>query len=243
MLLGLLISFLIPFSASAGGCPYGVPAEVGQTFKYPILGYPGCEVRPTQEAAGFLAVKVKRDRFSEMTEKELKKELKSEPIPVVKAPDERLYMIDHHHQALATYQTGQKSAYFKLEHDLSALSDMTEFWGQMKKNKWVREIDHRGLPLKIPEGLPLSVLKLKDDPYRSLAWFVRREGGYEKVSVEFAEFEWADFFRNRIKFDKLENGLKSTVKKAVKLAHSDEARNLPGWTPHKINCPKLFETK
>jgi len=49
--------------------------------------------------------------------------------------------------------------------------------------------------------LPERVAELEDDPYRSIAWYVRNrsdeEGGpgFYKVNVEFFEFLWADYLR------------------------------------------------
>jgi hypothetical protein len=45
--------------------------------------------------------------------------------------------------------------------------------------------------------LPKTLEAMTDDPYRSLAWFVRQKGGFCKSPREFAEFAWADWFRSK----------------------------------------------
>ena len=45
--------------------------------------------------------------------------------------------------------------------------------------------------------LPRRLQDLPDDPYRTLAWLVRKNEGFCKSSQEFAEFTWADWMRNQ----------------------------------------------
>lgn len=235
------LSVLSP-SASADEWPTIDEIYVGDTFKYPLLGVRGHEVRPTQAAVGFSAIEAKREEMKEMGHDELRDALKRDPIPVVAAPDGAFYVIDHHHQALAAYRTGRENAFFVLDADYSKLPDMAEFWSRMRKKKWVREFDRFGRPMEIPAGLPRSILGLKDDPFRGLAWFVRKRGGYRKSGVEFAEFLWADFFRTRVRIGKSAKEFKASVKEAVALAHSPSAKGLPGWNPHDVGCLSYLET-
>jgi hypothetical protein len=52
--------------------------------------------------------------------------------------------------------------------------------------------NHRGRgPLDV-EQLPQKVTGLTDDPYRSLAWAVRKRGGFQKTTASFSEFQWAN---------------------------------------------------
>ncbi len=80
---------------------------------------------------------------------------------------------------------------------------------------------------KTPGELPKTVAAMTDDPYRSLAWAVNSEGGYEDSDVPYADFYWADFFRERIDI----RDFKKATAEGVKLAHSPEAKGLPGYTP------------
>jgi hypothetical protein len=71
---------------------------------------------------------------------------------------------------------------------------------------------------------------LEDDPFRSLAGEIRRTGGFAKDTTPFAEFLWADFFRRRIKRKDVQKHFGSAARRALKLAKSEDARYLPGWS-------------
>jgi hypothetical protein len=63
---------------------------------------------------------------------------------------------------------------------------------------------------------------------------VRHEGGYENSDKTFAEFKWANFFRDRkILHRHGRQGYGKVLKKAVALARSKAARGLPGYTGNK----------
>jgi hypothetical protein len=78
--------------------------------------------------------------------------------------------------------------------------------------------------------LPRDIRGVADDPYRSLAWFVRKAGAFENSDRNYAEFKWANFFRARRLLDR--NGLTElprALPKAVKIAQSPAAKGLPGF--------------
>jgi hypothetical protein len=58
--------------------------------------------------------------------------------------------------------------------------------------------DEHGI-LRGVAAIPSNVAGLIDDPYRSLAAFVRNAGGYIKTPEPSAGFQWADFFRTRVR--------------------------------------------
>jgi hypothetical protein len=68
--------------------------------------------------------------------------------------------------------------------------------------------------------------KLIDDPYRSLAGYVRDAGGFAKTPTAFAEFLWADFFRPRVRIGPTRPEFDQSVEAAMKLATSSEAAHL-----------------
>jgi hypothetical protein len=70
---------------------------------------------------------------------------------------------------------------------------------------------------------------LVDDPYRSLAGYVRNAGGYVKTDAVFAEFLWADFFRHRVRIGPGRAGFEAAVQRAMALAHDPAAGELPGF--------------
>jgi hypothetical protein len=80
-------------------------------------------------------------------------------------------------------------------------------------------------------AIPDVVSGLTDDPYRSLAAFVRDAGGYVKTPEPFAEFQWAEFYRTRIPMWANEFQFNAAVEQGVHLASSPDARTLPGSKP------------
>jgi hypothetical protein len=228
--------------ARAGELPTIDDLYVGDEFKYPVL-----KLRPTQAAYGALAVRKKSEDLADIREEEgkkaLRKELKKEVIPVVAAPDGRFYLIDHHHLARAAHDMGRENVFCILEKDYSKLGSMDEFWKRMREKKWVRDVDELGRKIRIPDGLPKSVLQLRNDPYRSLAWYVRQSGGYRKSNVEFAEFEWADFFRKDRRFDVGTTAaeFRRALAAALEIVHTKETKHLPGWTKKPAKCQNWME--
>jgi hypothetical protein len=94
--------------------------------------------------------------------------------------------------------------------------------------------------------LPAHVKDLSNDPYRGLAWYVRTHFGYNKMPADFAEFQWAQFFRMRMILDNrlLKNQIEDVdillakmkdadrevlIEEAIHLANSSEAAGLPGY--------------
>jgi hypothetical protein len=78
--------------------------------------------------------------------------------------------------------------------------------------------------------LPKDIRGLADDPYRSLAWFVRKAGAFENSERNFAEFKWANFFRAKELLDRDGLvGMPQALIKAVALAQTPAAKHLPGF--------------
>ena len=104
------------------------------------------------------------------------------------------------------------------------------FWKWMFKNRNAYPFCQFGEGPREALYLPRDIRGLADDPYRSIAWFVRKAGGFENSDRNFAEFKWANFFRKKGLLDRHGiNGLTIALKKAAKLAQSPEAKGLPGY--------------
>ncbi len=185
-------------------------------------------IHPTQFSVGLRSVKEKEKKLEEMSSQEKKGYLKKHPIPVVIGPEDTYYSVDKHHLALALLDLHQESTYAYILDDLSEL-DASHFWEEMIRNNRVYLKNENGQGPLDPNSLPHTITELRDDPYRSLAAAVRLRGGYEKSKTLFSEFRWADFFRERIVIEEGERGFKKAVKEGVKLAHSPEAKDLPGY--------------
>ncbi|MFL9867759.1 ParB/Srx family N-terminal domain-containing protein [Paraburkholderia fungorum] len=190
------------------------------------------QLRPLQATVGMLEVDAKRKRLLAMDAKSLKDFLKSAPIPTVIGKRDRHFVIDHHHLARALWDGGIKKAFAAVVADLSQLPD-TKFWDTVIEKRWVHPYDERGV-LRAISAIPDEVSELTDDPYRSLAAFVRDAGGYLKTPEPFAEFQWAEFYRTRVPMWTSESQFRAAVEQSVHLAWSPDARTLPGFKSRRV---------
>jgi hypothetical protein len=177
---------------------------------------------------GMKAVEEKIKKLESMSEKKLKEYLQRKEIPVV-IRGEEIYIIDHHHLVMAVHKADidREKVYLRVIENWSDL-DRKTFWDKMIKNNYCRLIDPNGKAVS-PSALPKRIWQLKDDPYRSLAYFVREEGGFLKTKTPFVEFIWADFFRKYIRPEEIKRSFNKALERAFELAQSPKARSLPGY--------------
>ena len=187
------------------------------------------QLRPTQVTVGMLQVRHKQKRLKELVRRpsELVDFILEHPIVVVLGPAAKVYVIDHHHLALALIREKFETAPMNVEDDFSALP-LGAFWKKMQAKHFVHAYDAKGQHCAI-SAIPLTLRKLKDDPFRSLAGFAREAGGFNKVPAPFAEFLWADYFRIHIHRHLVEHSFHKALKHALKLARLPEAAHLPGY--------------
>jgi len=189
---------------------------------------PILSLRPTQMTVGMREVKEKRKRFRERESTKKQDELIGKHmIPVVVGPDERYYVVDHHHLARALHDEGIKDILVAVIGDLTMVGK-DAFWGVMDNKRWVYPYDAKGERRHFKD-LPKSIPDLKDDPFRSLAGELRRAGGFAKDTTPFSEFLWADFLRRQMSRKLVEDNFTRAMDKALELAKSQDAIYLPGW--------------
>lgn len=211
--------------------------------KYPEMALE--DLLPTQITVGMLAMRHKAHHLHSLKNdpKKLKEYLDARPIEIVLGPGGKAYVIDHHHLALAMIHEGYKTAQVKIVTDFSNETSQDAFWKKMeegdgKGKKYVHPYDENG-KLRAISALPRRLKDLIDDPYRSLAGFVRDNGGFKKDFTPFAEFEWADHFRKLIPLKEVNDHFGKSLRLAMKLARLPEAAHLPGFLgPKKKPGPK-----
>ncbi|MBG1233552.1 ParB-like protein [Aestuariivirga litoralis] len=186
-------------------------------------------LRPTQIAVGMKLVKAKRRGLHARLREpqELVDFILDNPMRVVAGPKTKLYVIDHHHLAFALLEEGFKTAPVVLVADLSTLP-VADFWAQMEAKGWLYPFDGDGRK-QTAAAIPRDIEDMQDDPYRSLAGFVRQEGGFLKSPAPYAEFAWADYYRPLIARKLLKRDFDKAVRMARKLAGKPEAAHLPGF--------------
>lgn len=98
---------------------------------------PILSLRPTQMTVGMREVKEKRKRWREHKSKKKQAELLGKHmIPVVLGPDQRHYVVDHHHLARALHDEGVKDILVTVIADLTMV-DRDAFWGVLDNKRWV----------------------------------------------------------------------------------------------------------
>jgi hypothetical protein len=189
------------------------------------------ELRPTQFSVGFKEVDQRAANIAGKSPKQLKAYLEEHLALVVIGPGGVPYLIDGHHLCLAMLKAGKgETIVARVEANWRGLSG-DEFWKTMQDHRWVYPYDNRGRGPLDPQTLPKHVTEMTDDPYRSLAWEVRKRGGYGKTTISFAEFKWANFFRSRIPIGDGQGDYQRAIDAALKISHSPEAKDLPGYKP------------
>jgi hypothetical protein len=205
---------------------------------------PTLSLKPTQFAVGLLEIEYKVVEFKKMKKKKLLRLIDETPVPVVISPWKELCVIDHHHFLFACWHANIFKVRIKIVKDFSKDKlSYHQFWQKMTKLNYAYLYDQFGKGPQNALYLPMDVRGMADDPYRSLAWITRKEGGYENSNQTFAEFAWADFFRAHKLLDSQgRRGFHKATSKAVKLATSAGARRLPGFL-NKKKLEKAVDTK
>ena len=189
-------------------------------------------LRPTQITVGMIEVHEKKTHLAKMTDHHhrLTEFLAEHLIPVVEGPGEKYFVIDHHHLGRALCEAAIDGASLEIVEDLSDL-DLGDFWREMDRRQWVHPYDEQGRK-QLYDLIPHHLNQLRDDPYRSLAAYVRHAGGYDKSQKPFAEFVWADYFRPRITVALLNEHFEQAVERALGLAGHAECAQMPGYRRH-----------
>jgi hypothetical protein len=199
-------------------------------------------LRPLQGAVGMGEVQQKADKIKKKPKKEENK-LAADPIKVVRGPGGQLFVTDHHHGARAWLLAGYSSGMCSIEPAPSS-SDPEKFWMQLKDLKKVH-LENKDGGVIAPDALPMSLEQLPDDPYRTLAWMLRKKDGFCRALMpqkEFAEFIWADWMRVQKELPPAQVAAapKKFLETALKLAKSPAAARLPGYVgdkPVSFTCP------
>ncbi|MBL8396205.1 MAG: ParB/Srx family N-terminal domain-containing protein [Candidatus Accumulibacter sp.] len=215
------------------------------------------DLHPTQCAVGLDEVHARAESIRNKSKDELMAYLITRPVPVVIGNDNKFCLTDHHHLARAVWEAAKKDNEAGIDEDNArvvvevlynwhVLKDY-DFWKAMQGNAWVYLFDQAGGGPIQPAKLPRHVKDLRNDPYRGLAWYVRSHFGYSKRPADFAEFQWAQFFRLRLILDNrlLKNEIdgvdillsemkeadrNAIVEQAIYLARTPEAAGLPGYS-------------
>jgi len=185
------------------------------------------DLRPTQITVGMREVALKRQMIRAQSTGKTRTFLGTHMVPVVLGPKKRNYVTDHHHLARALLEEGIRDVLVTVISDLSGL-DKEAFFTVLDNRGWMHPFDAKG-KRRDYDAIPKTMAELVDDPYRSMAGELRRQGGFAKDTTPFSEFLWADFLRRRIDRDAVAKNFNRAMKEALSLAKGKDADYLPGW--------------
>lgn len=188
-------------------------------------------LHPTQPALGMEEVTEREQELRSLSPLALSEDLAEHPVPLVRGPGGVLYIVDHHHLArilLDLDKADQLVCGVVADYSDRSLED---FWKTLDQKCWALLKDSSGKSIRYND-IPATVVELPNDPYRTLAWHVRKRGGFCKTNVPFAEFHWAKYFRDA--------GIQPTqVERALELARScgtAPEKPLPGCKQENKSC-------
>ncbi|MGT2477720.1 ParB-like protein [Paraburkholderia terrae] len=183
---------------------------------------------PTQFALGMVQVRSKMAQTRQVPAIQRDAFMHKLAIAVVCGPGGRLHVIDHHHWSRAWIELGIEAAPVHIKADFADL-ETAGFLRKMDEHGWIHPYNERGEKVPI-DTLPVTVADMPDDPYQSLAAFLRVAGVYENPGEFNAKFAWADYLRKRVTGNPATiEGFAEMLAAAYRVAHTGEARLLPGY--------------
>lgn len=185
-------------------------------------------LRPTQITVGFHVVRHKMDKTRRYTPLAARRLLRRHRVRTVAGPGGALYIVDDHHWARAWLELGWRHVPVRVMADLRHHSPRA-FWKRLRADGHMHPYDEHGRKRGVA-AMPATLMGLRDDPYRSLAAFVRYAGAYRKPGNAHGDFTWAALMRRHIGEDLgSTGGFARAMALAIRLARSSKARRLPGW--------------
>ncbi|WP_372652196.1 ParB-like protein [Halobacteriovorax sp.] len=193
-------------------------------------------VHPTQAFIGLDQIPSKIKKIEKKYKKnKLTEYLKEKWTPAIIGPDNKYWIIDRHHLSYSILKSKipnkKQGLFIKVIFDWSSYS-WSYFKERMNDKSFLYLKDDKFKPITFEE-LPLSIGKLRDNPYRSLAYFAREKNCFNKVNVPFLEFTWGEYFYKKGISISDKINYKKPIKQALKLCKHDSARHLPGFISRK----------
>jgi hypothetical protein len=237
----LLLALLAPCAAWASAVHAETPTCDRQTGTSQACSCDLRSLRPLQGAIGMMEAVDMSEKIRTKPVKALAN-LASDPIKTVRGPGGDLFITDHHHGARALLLAGYSSGICRIDPDLSALAS-ARFWTTLEERHLIRLADQDGKSIS-PDALPKSLEQMPDDPYRTLAWLVRKANGFcraRMMQTEFAEFQWADWLRGKLPAANVGASPADALPDALALVQSPQAADRPGYVGNDPNSAKCLD--
>jgi hypothetical protein len=175
--------------------PCATPATLGLCS----MSSDDVRIQPTQALLGMQEVSCKTAHYASMSSSDLQQYWGKHIVPAVAGSGGGIFVTDHHHSIRALQLAKRADPQDRLVvMNVSATipaSTLDEFWsGMLQANLLWLQDDRFHIPMN-PNLLPASLSRMVNDPYRSLAWAVRNNGGYGAVDDPFQDFLYAELMR------------------------------------------------
>lgn len=221
-------------------------------------------IRPTQFTLGMAEVDCRASYISKLSAEALYQYLNTRPVPLVRGPGGIFYQVDRHHLSCALMASTVPDS-LKLLHCVVVLDyshlPAELFWPTMMAGNMVFVENPSSHSFILPAFLPHHIDELVNDPYRALAYWVRKNGGYAKSLVPYQDSHWADYFRARVPLPTVPTNaqlagvafnwctfspydhlcllnqtqwIEANLDVAIQLAQEPGAAALPGWGPGSV---------
>tara|TARA_Y100001968_G_scaffold18921_1_gene14876 strand:+ start:5155 stop:5811 length:657 start_codon:yes stop_codon:yes gene_type:complete len=188
------------------------------------------ELRPTQICIGLSEVLSRKEEFSKENKNQRLDYLYRKPVPIVSNQKNDLWMLDRHHRLRALIELDNETeayGYLVAKVDSSNNEDVLNFLSQQG---WLYLFNSRGIGPQLPASLPENLLKMQDDPYRSLVWRLKKDGLISpQPLIPYHEFRWSSWLRSRSLPPFNSKNLAPALTVARALASSQAASHLAGW--------------
>lgn len=145
-------------------------------------------------------IRCKTARYASMSSSDLQSYWGSHIIPAVVGPDTALFLTDHHHSALGLILADRSDptdrlVIINITNNFASSSPLSDFWTKMLSLSLAWLYDDKNAEPMHPNLIPTDLRRLVNDPYRSLVWGVRNNGGYGAVDLPFQDFQYGQFLR------------------------------------------------
>jgi len=143
-------------------------------------------VKPTQTFVGKVEMECTKSEIEKKNSSNLRTLLVDNFVPAVLGPNAELYITDHHHFAVALFQSFldfkrpsiHRVLYACIQADYSMMN-VSSFWRQMQIQRFVFLEDEYGNNITWQQ-LPESLKLIADNPYRTLSSWLRQSHAYIK---------------------------------------------------------------
>ncbi|MFM7267800.1 MAG: ParB-like protein [Cyanobium sp.] len=205
--------------------PLPAPAAASDLLEVAVA-----DLHPTQLCVGLAEVRSRQVDFSQETSAQRRRYLGGKPVPLVRNPEGRLWMMDRHHRLRALVEIDPQAIAFGYVVLESSGTDRLAVLAELQERGWLYLYDGRGQGPQPAQAMAERLQDLQDDPYRSLVWKLKKEGLIEAAPlIPFHEFRWGAWLRTRSLPPFSSAQLESALPAARALVRSQAASGLAGW--------------